>query len=84
VVIPVGPGHAKFVPDALESLIGQTFRDWACVVVDDSNFEVMEARLDKTYPFLEITGTTKAYGAGRARNLGLKESQNSTRALAGC
>jgi glycosyltransferase involved in cell wall biosynthesis len=35
VVIPVGPGHAKFVPDALESLIGQTFRDWKVVVIWD-------------------------------------------------
>lgn len=36
VIIPVGPGHAPFVIDAVDSVDAQTFRHWECVVVNDS------------------------------------------------
>ena len=36
VVIPVGPGHGKYVQDAVDSVDAQTFRNWECVVVNDS------------------------------------------------
>jgi glycosyltransferase involved in cell wall biosynthesis len=43
VIIPVGPGHAKFLPDALNSLLGQTFREWEAIVVDDTRRKVSKA-----------------------------------------
>lgn len=36
VVIPVGPGHGRYVIDAVDSVDAQTFRYWECVVVNDS------------------------------------------------
>ncbi|KKM96618.1 hypothetical protein LCGC14_1176340 [marine sediment metagenome] len=35
VVIPVGPGHAQLVVDAVDSVEAQTFRLWQCVVIRD-------------------------------------------------
>ena len=34
VLIPVGPGHEKYVIDALDSLLAQTFQDWEAIVVN--------------------------------------------------
>ncbi len=36
VIIPVGPGHGRYVLDAIDSVDAQTFRDWECIVVNDS------------------------------------------------
>lgn len=36
VVIPVGPGHGAYVIDAIDSVDAQTFRNWECIVVNDS------------------------------------------------
>lgn len=36
VVIPVGPGHAKYLIDAIDSVDSQTFRNWECIVANDS------------------------------------------------
>lgn len=36
VIIPVGPGHGEIVMDALDSLDAQTFRQWECIVINDT------------------------------------------------
>lgn len=36
VVIPVGPGHEKYVIDAVDSVQAQTFPWWECIVVDNT------------------------------------------------
>ncbi len=36
VVIPVGPGHEELLIDALDSVEAQTFREWECIVVNDT------------------------------------------------
>jgi glycosyltransferase involved in cell wall biosynthesis len=69
VVIPVGPGHEEVVEDALDSVEGQTFRQWECLVVWDGT-EPPQRLLD-AYPhvrWLSIMGRTA--GPGAARNLG--------------
>lgn len=72
VIIPVGPGHAKYLPDALESLIGQSMREWECVVVNDSA-EVLP--IDR-YPFVKRAHWVYVgAGAGAARNAGLNAAQ---------
>lgn len=78
VVIPVGPGHAHYLPTALESLLGQSFRDWEAVVVSDSketsDFSEVADGL-KPYPFARLAATPHpgGLGAGAARNRGLAE-----------
>lgn len=34
VVIPVGPGHEKYIIDALDSVMSQTFQNWEAIVVN--------------------------------------------------
>lgn len=36
VIIPVGPGHEKIVTDAIDSVDTQSFRNWECIVVNDT------------------------------------------------
>lgn len=75
VIIPVGPGHAKHVSKALDSLLAQTFKAWEVIVVDDTeNFDTTE-NLDP-YPFVKhVLITPGGNGAGVARNMGIKEAK---------
>jgi hypothetical protein len=72
VVIPVGPGHAKYLSSALDSLLGQTCRSWEVVVVNDTG-KKFDDGTPKAYPFVKLVATNgrKAKGAGKARNAGL-------------
>lgn len=70
VVIPVGPGHQKYLWDAFDSLEAQTFRKWECVAVMD-NKEDVEGRLLDAFPWVRWT-RTGGKGAGAARNEGAR------------
>jgi len=70
VVIPVGPGHHKLVIDALDSIEGQTFRDWRCIVVNDTGKELMVP-----HPWVKMINTKGEEGPAAARNYGISESQ---------
>jgi glycosyltransferase involved in cell wall biosynthesis len=72
VVIPVGPGHAKYLTDALDSVQAQTLPDWECIVVNDTG-----AALDLTaHPWArQIYEYSGSAGAGAARNLGLRRAR---------
>lgn len=66
VIIPVGPGHAEYLIDALDSVQAQTMPEWECIVVNDSGGA------------LDLAGSPWAHvidagdlGAGGARNRGL-------------
>lgn len=70
VIIPVGPEHARHLPAALDSLLGQTFRNWEVVVVWDS-----DERVDlRPYPFIR-SYATRHKGPGAARNEGLRHAR---------
>jgi glycosyltransferase involved in cell wall biosynthesis len=70
VIIPVGPGHAQYLPGALDSLLGQSVRDWEVIVVNDSGGELPED-VTRVYPFIRQHVTGGGLGAGAARNIGL-------------
>lgn len=70
VVVPVGPGHAHYLPEALESLVGQTMREWEVIVVDDYDDDLTAAL--SRFPFVKrATSPYVAAGPGAARNHGL-------------
>lgn len=68
VVIPVGPGHAEYLVDALDSVQAQTMPEWEVIVVDDSGGQVDIAG----HPWARVLHIGQGHGAGEARNEGLR------------
>jgi len=72
VIIPVGPGHAQYLPTALESLLGQTLRQWEVIVAADGDHGALTTALGRTYPFVRRASTERTgSGPGAARNAGI-------------
>lgn len=74
IIIPVGPGHASTLIDALDSIQAQTMPFWECIVVNDG-----PKPLDTTaHPWVRLYATPDVFpdgsgiGAGAARNVGLR------------
>lgn len=78
VIIPVGPKHKALLPDAINSLLAQTCRNWEAIVIDDSNPDE-EPSIESVlapYPFVRLYRTEQAgMGAGRARNMALERAR---------
>lgn len=70
VVIPCSENHVRYLPDALDSLLGQTYRNWHVIVVDASGTRALHHKLD-AYPFVDVEPTGQRVSAGAARNYGL-------------
>ena len=70
VIIPVGPGHAAYLIDALDSVQAQTMPLWECIVVNDTG-----SPLDATgSPWARVIDGG-GLGAGAARNRGLEAAR---------
>jgi len=67
VIIPVGPGHAPYVIDALDSLIAQDLQAWEAIVVNDTGEPLAVAGA----PYAQVVSTGGQTGPGNARNVGL-------------
>lgn len=85
VIIPVGPGHAQYLVDALDSVLAQTVDRWECIVVDDTGIAPDEStEYGDTiklpgHPWARIIHTGNIWdtdrervGAGAARNIGIE------------
>jgi glycosyltransferase involved in cell wall biosynthesis len=76
VIVPAY-NYARFLPDALESVLAQTFEAWECVVVDDGSedetAEVAERYVRRDSRFHYVRQENK--GPSAARNLGLASSR---------
>lgn len=66
-VVPVGPGHGRYLNDALDSLIAQTYTNWKVVIVNDSG-----EPLEWVPPFVTLIETPGGKGPAFARNRGLE------------
>lgn len=83
VIIPVGPNHLNTVMDAIDSVEGQTFRQWELIVIEDGSVEIGNDQhrdtwheLKQAYPFVRWHHTVDGpRGAGHARNLGADVSK---------
>lgn len=69
VIIPVGPGHQKYLIDALDSLEAQTFQQWRVIVINDT-----EQGLGELPPFVKVLDTGGNKGPALARNMGIAAS----------
>lgn len=72
VIIPVGPGHTRYLNDALDSLIGQVTNEWEAIVVNDTGEDWTAVR---GAPWARVIVNTGKHGAGVARNLGVKHAK---------
>lgn len=71
VIIPVGAGHEEHLRRALDSVEAQTYRNWECIVVNDTG-----APMDYTaHPWVKEVRTRGRIGAGAARNAGVKAAK---------
>jgi len=67
VIIPVSEKHLETLSRAIETVIGQTFREWELIVVGDK----CVPNLDQ-YPFITfILNDSSEGGPGKCRNLGI-------------
>ena len=69
VIIPVGPGHEEFLIDALDSVEAQTFRQWECIVINDTG-----KKLEIPHPWARVMDTGGEAGPAKARNIGITAS----------
>jgi glycosyltransferase involved in cell wall biosynthesis len=74
VVIPVGPGHERYVIDALDSLVAQSYPFWEAIVVNDTG-RAWAAGFDSPLagaPYARVLATEGQRGPAVARNLGAR------------
>ncbi len=71
IIIPVGSTHHEIVRDAIESVEGQSFRNWELIVVFDGEEHQLES-FWSGYPHIKVLFTGGQAGAGAARNMGAK------------
>lgn len=70
VIVTMGPGHEKYLIDALDSVHGQTYPDWECIVVNDTGYTIGENIMGA--PFVKkVINHENNFGASKARNAGI-------------
>ena len=71
-VVMAAKNYARFLPEAVDSVLAQTFPDWELVIVDDGS---TDATPDVVRPYLADTRIryfrSDALGQSRAKNLGI-------------
>lgn len=67
IIIPVGEGHEYLLQDALDSIYTQSFKNWECIVVNDTGSDIPY----KLPPWVFVLNTESGMGPAFARNLGL-------------
>lgn len=61
----------KFVREAIESVLSQTFRDFELIVIDDGSFDGTGEMIAKDYPEIQYIYQNR-FGISSARNTGIK------------
>ena len=77
IITPVGPGHEKYLVDAIDSVLGQNYDRWEMIVVDDTGGDVSswgEIPYKERYPWVKWVKNEKRGNVSAARNLGVAAS----------
>jgi glycosyltransferase involved in cell wall biosynthesis len=69
IVIPCGPGHDRYLPDALDSLAGQTYQNFECIIGNDTGHEIDVAAMG--HPWAKVADTGGGRGPAVARNMAI-------------
>jgi glycosyltransferase involved in cell wall biosynthesis len=68
-IVMVSYNHAQYLPEAIESVIVQTYKDWELIIVDDGS---EDASFETAQTFaLQFPGRIKLYSHEGRRNLGI-------------
>ena len=70
IIVTCGPGHKRYLLDALDSIQAQNFPDWECVVVNDTG-EKWDANILGA-PWAKVVNMNGNQGAAAARNTGMR------------
>lgn len=73
IIVTVGPGHKKYLIDALDSIQAQSYPDWECIVVNDTG-ENWPENLPGA-PWAKVINLQGNHGASTARNEGYKHAR---------
>ena len=73
VIIPVGPGHEKYIQACVDSLVAQTEDDWEAVVVNDTG-KAWNGQPIKGASFMRFIDSGENKGVAATRNLGIKHA----------
>jgi glycosyltransferase involved in cell wall biosynthesis len=72
-IVMAARNYARFLPEAVESVLAQTYRDWHLLIVDDGS---TDGTANAAAPYLADDRIRYAYadrlGQARAKNLGLR------------
>ena len=66
VIIPVGPGHERYLMDAIDSVYAQTFTNWECIVINDTGKTLLNLPA-----WVKVVEAGEGSGPAVARNIGL-------------
>lgn len=72
VIIPVGPGHEDVMWDAIDSVEAQTFRQWECIVINDTGLPFKR----QLPSWVKVTTAIATSGVAAARNQGISLSRS--------
>ncbi len=73
VVIPAYNSRA-FIPDAIDSVLGQTYRDFEIIIVDDGSTDAIGELIEARYPDARCLRIEHG-GPSRARNTGIRNAR---------
>lgn len=77
IIVTCGPGHKKYLIDALDSIQAQNYPDWECIVVNDTGEEWDSDLIGA--PWAKVVNMDGNRGASEARNEGYKHIHPSSK-----
>lgn len=73
IVVPVGPGHEKYIQTCVDSVVAQSYDNWELVLVNDTG-RLWENSLNIP-AFVSIVDSDKNRGVAAARNAGVRRAK---------
>ena len=66
----------RFLPDCLESIFNQTFRDWTVLIIDNGSGDHSAEYVEKNWPQVKVLKNSRNLGFSRAHNQGIASTDS--------
>ncbi len=66
----------RFLPDCLESIFNQTFRDWSVLIIDNNSSDHSVDYVEKNWPQVKALKNSRNAGFARANNQGIASTDS--------